>query len=80
MNILQPNFTDDIREIIGEEKYILLMKLHGGNSFYITKYETYERDLRNEKIKKLSKQGLTNRQLSERFNITIQQVRNILNN
>ncbi len=80
MNILQPNFNDDIREIIGEEKYILLMKLHGGNSFYITKYETYERDLRNEKIKKLSKQGLTNRQLSQRFNLTIQQVRNILNN
>lgn len=69
-----------IRDIIGEEKYILLMKMHGGSKFYIEKYETHQRNLRNEKIKSLSNQGLTNRQLAERFNISIQQIRNILNN
>ena len=26
-----------IRNIIGEEKYILLMKMHGGSKFYIEK-------------------------------------------
>ena len=69
-----------IRNIIGEEKYILLMKMHGGSKLYIEKYETHQRNLRNEKIKSLSNQGLTNRQLAERFNISIQQIRNILNN
>mgnify|MGYP004584198383 FL=1 len=69
-----------IRNIIGKEKYILLMKMHGGSKFYIEKYETHQRNLRNEKIKNLSNQGLTNRQLAERFNISIQQIRNILNN
>lgn len=70
----------EIKNIIGEEKYILLMKMHGGSKFYIEKYETHQRNLRNEKIKSLSNQGLTNRQLAERFNISIQQIRNILNN
>lgn len=70
----------EIKNIIGEEKYILLMKMHGGSKFYIEKYETHQRNLRNEKIKNLSNQGLTNRQLAERFNISIQQIRNILNN
>ena len=56
------------------------MKMHGGSKFYIEKYETHQRNLRNEKIKNLSNQGLTNRQLAERFNISIQQIRNILNN
>ena len=69
-----------IRDIIGEEKYILLMKNFGGSNLYIEKYETYQRNERNSRIKKLSRQGLTNRQLSDRFNISIQQIRNILNN
>ena len=69
-----------IKDIIGEEKYILLMKKFGGSNLYIEKYETYQRNERNQKIKKLSRQGLTNRQLSDRFNISIQQIRNILNN
>ena len=49
----------EIKNIIGEEKYILLMKMHGGSKFYIEKYETHQRNLRNEKIKSLSNQGLT---------------------
>ena len=53
MNAPQPNFNNEVRELIGEEKYIQLMKLHGGNSFYITKYESYERDKRNQHIKEL---------------------------
>ncbi len=69
----------EIKDIIGEEKYILLMKMYGGSNFYIEKYETHQRNERNQKIKKLSRQGLTNRQLSDRFNISIQQIRNILN-
>jgi Mor family transcriptional regulator len=69
----------EIKDIIGEEKYILLMKMYGGSNFYIEKYETHHRNERNQKIKKLSRQGLTNRQLSDRFNISIQQIRNILN-
>ena len=80
MNAPQPNFNNEVRELIGEEKYIQLMKLHGGNSFYITKYESYERDKRNQHIKELSKKGLTNRQLSERFNTSIQHIRNIIKN
>lgn len=80
MNIPQPDFNNEIKNIIGEEKYILLMKLHGGSSFYITKYESYEKNKRNQRIKKLSKQGLTNRQLANRFNMSIQHIRNILKN
>ena len=80
MNAPQPNFNNEVRELIGEEKYIQLMKLHGGNSFYITKYESYERDKRNQHIKELSKKGLTNRQLSDRLNISIQHIRNIIKN
>lgn len=70
----------EIKDIIGQEKYITLMKLYGGSNFYIEKYETYQRNERNNRIKKLSRQGLSNRQLSDRFNISIQQIRNILNN
>lgn len=70
----------EIKDIIGQEKYITLMKLYGGSNFYIEKYETYQRNERNNRIKKLSSQGLSNRQLSDRFNISIQQIRNILNN
>lgn len=69
----------EIKDIIGQEKYITLMKLYGGSNFYIEKYETYQRNERNNRIKKLSSQGLSNRQLSDRFNISIQQIRNILN-
>ena len=47
-----------IRDIIGEEKYILLMKNFGGSNLYIEKYETHQRNERNQKIKKLSRQGL----------------------
>ena len=43
-----------IRDIIGEEKYILLMKNFGGSNLYIEKYETHQRNERNQKIKKLS--------------------------
>ena len=56
------------------------MKNFGGSNLYIEKYETYQRNERNNRIKKLSSQGLSNRQLSDRFNISIQQIRNILNN
>ena len=69
----------EIKDIIGQEKYITLMKLYGGSNFYIETYETYRRNERNNRIKKLSSQGLSNRQLSDRFNISIQQIRNILN-
>lgn len=69
---------NQIRDLVGEDNFILLMKMYGGGNLYIPKIESYLKEQRNEKIRELKNSGLTNRQLADRFGFSIQHIRNIL--
>lgn len=68
-----------VAQLIGVEGFILLTKELGGVMFYIPKFDTILKDIRNANIKQ-EFNGSNIKQLSKDYNISEKWVRNIINN
>lgn len=74
-----PERSRDIAEIIGIESYARLSDYAKGDKIYFPKVEAIVMPARNRRIQK-EYNGYNQKELAERYDITIQQVNNILKN
>ena len=67
-----------IYEIVGEEKFLEIIRMYGGNNLYIPTYKSVVRSSRNREIAKRYN-GINASQLAREYGITVNQIRNIVN-
>ena len=65
-------------EIVGEEKFLEIIKMYGGNNLYIPTYKSVIRSSRNREIANRYN-GFNGKQLAREYGISVNQVRNIVN-
>lgn len=65
-------------EIVGEEKFLEIIKMYGGNNLYIPTYKSVIRSSRNREIVNRYN-GFNGTQLAREYGISVNQVRNIVN-
>ena len=65
-------------EIVGEEKFLEIIRMYGGNNLYIPTYKSVIRSSRNRDIVNRYN-GFNGTQLAREYGISINQVRNIIN-
>ena len=65
-------------EIVGEEKFLEIIKMYGGNNLYIPTYKSVIRSSRNRDIVNRYN-GFNGTQLAWEYGISVNQVRNIIN-
>ena len=65
-------------EIVGEEKFLEIIRMYGGNNLYIPTYKSVVRSSRNREIAKRYN-GINASQLAREYGITVNQIRNIVN-
>lgn len=65
-------------EIVGEEKFLEIIKMYGGNNLYIPTYKSVIRSSRNRDIVNRYN-GFNGTQLAREYGISVNQVRNIIN-
>ena len=80
MKIRECDLSENIAPLydaIGEENFIKVVKLYGGNNLYIPTYKSVIRYTRDREIIKRYK-GVNATMLSREYGISVTQVRNIL--
>ena len=65
-------------EIVGEEKFLEIIRMYGGNNLYIPTYKSVIRSSRNRDIVNRYN-GFNGTQLAREYGICVNQVRNIIN-
>ncbi|MDY3958422.1 Mor transcription activator family protein [Romboutsia timonensis] len=65
-------------EIVGEEKFLEIIRMYGGSNLYIPTYKSVVRSSRNREIAKRYN-GINASQLAREYGITVNQIRNIVN-
>ena len=65
-------------EIVGEEKFLEIIRMYGGSNLYIPTYKSVVRSSRNREIAKRYN-GINASQLARDYGITVNQIRNIVN-
>ena len=65
-------------EIVGEEKFLEIIRMYGGNNLYIPTYKSVIRSSRNRDIVNRYN-GFNGTQLAREYGISVNQVRNIVN-
>ena len=65
-------------EIVGEEKFLEIIIMYGGNNLYIPTYKSVIRSSRNRDIVNRYN-GFNGTQLAREYGISVNQVRNIVN-
>ena len=65
-------------EIVGEEKFLEIIRMYGGNNLYIPTYKSVIRSSRNRDIVNRYN-GFNGIQLAREYGISVNQVRNIIN-
>ena len=65
-------------EIVGEEKFLEIIRMYGGNNLYIPTYKSVIRSSRNRDIVNRYN-GFNGTQLAREYGISVNQVRNINN-
>ena len=65
-------------EIVGEEKFLEIIRMYGGNNLYIPTYKSVIRSSRNRDIVNRYN-GFNGTQLAREYGISVNQVRNIIN-
>ena len=65
-------------EIVGEEKFLEIIRMYGGNNLYIPTYKSVIRNSRNRDIVNRYN-GFNGKQLAREYGISVNQVRNIIN-
>ena len=65
-------------ESVGEEKFLEIIRMYGGNNLYIPTYKSVVRSSRNREIAKRYN-GINASQLAREYGITVNQIRNIVN-
>ena len=65
-------------EIVGEEKFLEIIKMYGGNNLYIPTYKSVIRSSRNRDIVNRYN-GFNGTKLAREYGISVNQVRNIIN-
>ena len=65
-------------EIVGEEKFLEILRMYGGNNLYIPTYKSVIRSSRNRDIVNRYN-GFNGTQLAREYGISVNQVRNIIN-
>ena len=65
-------------EIVGEEKFLEVIRMYGGNNLYIPTYKSVIRSSRNRDIVNRYN-GFNGTQLAREYGISVNQVRNIIN-
>ena len=65
-------------EIVGEEKFLEIIRMYGGNNLYITTYKSVIRSSRNRDIVNRYN-GFNGTQLAREYVISVNQLRNIIN-
>jgi len=65
-------------EIVGEEKFLEIIRMYGGSNLYIPTYKSVIRSSRNREIAKRYN-GVNASQLAREYGITVNQIRNIVN-
>lgn len=74
---LPSNFRP-VAELIGAEKALELTRLFGGENIYIPTAETATRHARNERIKKDYRSGRSYSQMSQKYGLSANTIRNII--
>lgn len=69
---------DLLFEIVGEEKYLEITKMYGGNNIYIPTYKSTIRSSRNREIRKRYN-GVNANQLANEYGICVNQIKKIIN-
>lgn len=69
---------DLLFEIVGEEKFLEITKMYGGNNIYIPTYKSTIRNSRNREIKKRYN-GVNATQLANEYGICVNQIKKIIN-
>lgn len=65
-------------DIVGEEKFLEIVKMYGGSNVYIPTYKSVIRNYRNREI--ISKfNGVNAAQLSREYGISVTHIKNIVN-
>ena len=65
-------------DIVGEEKFLEIIRMYGGSNLYIPTYKSVVRSSRNREISKMYN-GVNASQLAREYGITVNQIRNIVN-
>ena len=65
-------------ESVGEEKFLEIIRMYGGNNLYIPTYKSVIRSSRNRDIVNRYN-GFNGTQLAREYGISVNQVRNIIN-
>ena len=65
-------------EIVGEEKFLEIIRMYGGNNLFIPTYKSVIRSSRNRDIVNRYN-GFNGTQLAREYGISVNQVRNIIN-
>ena len=65
-------------EIVGEEKFLEIIRMYGGSNLYIPTYKSVIRSSRNRDIVNRYN-GFNGTQLAREYGISVNQVRNIIN-
>ena len=65
-------------EIVGEEKFLEIIRMYGGSNLYIPTYKSVVRSSRNREIAQRYN-GINASQLAREYGITVNQIRNIVN-
>lgn len=65
-------------EIVGEEKFLEIIRMYGGNNLYIPTYKSVIRSSRNRDIVNRYN-GFNGTQLAREYGISVNQLRNIIN-
>ena len=65
-------------EIVGEENFLEIIRMYGGNNLYIPTYKSVIRSSRNRDIVNRYN-GFNGTQLAREYGISVNQVRNIIN-
>ena len=63
--------------IIGKQKYEEVLDEYGGNPLYLSRKESYDRELRNWKIYRDYKNGMDYFELTSKYKLSITTIRNI---
>ncbi|RDY27065.1 transcriptional regulator [Romboutsia weinsteinii] len=73
-----PENLHSIIDVVGEDKFIEIVKLHGGDNLYIPTYKKLFKASRNQEI--ISKfNGANASQLGRQYNLSANQIRRIVN-
>lgn len=73
-----PDRYQEIVRIVGIRKFVELSNYARGDELYFPKVENIVSAARNRRIKREYREGMSDRQLSDRYNLTTKQIWNIL--